>query len=68
MGEMIEFCGDIIKETERAILFREQTQDKWNAVWLPLSQINIINKDTSTDPEQAEIEIAEWLAKEKELI
>ena len=65
--EMVEFIGEILRNTEKAIFFKDEMQEKEEAVWLPLSQIKILNRDQSTDPEQAEIAIPEWLAKQKGL-
>jgi len=64
--EKIEFTGKKLHETDFAILFQEETKNKLEAVWLPLSQINILNEDSKTG--EVEIEIPEWLAKDKELI
>ncbi|MDY7032658.1 MAG: hypothetical protein SVY10_12225 [Thermodesulfobacteriota bacterium] len=64
---MVEFVGEILVETERAVLFTE-SGDKDDAVWLPKSQIKIVNLDTSTDPVQAEIEVVEWLATKNEMV
>ena len=40
--EMIEFIGEILRETEKAIFFKDEMQEKEEAVWLPLSQIKIL--------------------------
>ena len=64
---MVEFVGEILAETDKAILFTE-SGDKDDAVWLPRSQIKILNLDESTDPAQAEIEAAEWLATKNGMI
>lgn len=62
----VEFIGKIVAETEFAILFQEETKTREEAVWLPISQLNILNKDFKTD--EVEIEVQEWIALEKELV
>lgn len=54
--DMVEIAGEIVRETDAAILFDDGTQK----VWLPLSQIEINDDGTVSMPE--------WLAMEKELI
>ncbi len=47
-------------------LKQEETKEKSEAVWIPLSQIIILNEDSKTG--EIEIEIPEWIAQDKELI
>lgn len=64
--EKIEFVGKELYRKGQAILFQEETKEKSEAVWLPLSQINILNEDSKTG--EIEIEIPEWIARKEELI
>lgn len=64
--EKIEFIGKELHRTKQAILFQEETKEKSEAVWIPISQINILNEDNKT--KEIEIEIPEWIAQDKELI
>ena len=64
--EKIECVGKKLHETDLAILFQEETKERLEAVWLPLSQIDILNEDIKTG--EVEIEMLERLAMEKELI
>lgn len=59
--DTIELYIRIIHRTERAIL----VDDGDGEVWLPLSQVEIIEEDRNGD---ASIIIPMWLAKDKELI
>jgi hypothetical protein len=60
---LITISGNIMKTTERAILFYDGSIE----VWLPRSQIeeSLIHTD---EDKLEEITIPEWLAKENDLI
>jgi len=54
--EKIEFSVKLVRETEKAWLIDDGTQE----LWVPKSQTEWIDEDTIAMPE--------WLAKDKELI
>lgn len=64
---LFEVTGEIIRESEKAILFWDGTgKTDTNSKWIPHSQIKKINKTAS--PGQVEVIMTEWIAKEKGFI
>lgn len=55
--------SDIRGETDKAILFRFciSEDESWN-VWIPLSQISVVNR------EKKEVTMSKWIAQNKELL
>lgn len=62
-SDVIEIDGAIEARTEKAVLFH--TGDKEQAVWLPLSQVEV---DETGSPGIATVTLPEWLATDKGLI
>lgn len=61
--EVIDITVQVHAKTDRAILVSDDGE-KANAVWLPLSQVEVEMKQGGT----AEITLPEWLALDKGLI
>ena len=62
--ECVTVTVEILHETENAIkVFDYYSEEE---VWLPLSQINSIKREAHTD--QADIEVARWIAEKKGMI
>lgn len=61
--EVIDITVQVHAKTDRAILVSDDGE-KSNAVWLPLSQVEVEMKQAGT----AEITLPEWLALDKGLI
>lgn len=59
--KIVKFEGEILRETEKAILFKTDTDE----VWLPRSQI--LNDGDLPVSGVCTVEIPEWLAEEKNL-
>lgn len=57
--EHVTLSGEVIKETDLAILFFDGTKE----IWLPKSQL----EDRSEYSDGTEITIPAWLAEEKDL-
>lgn len=56
-------------ETNAAILVSDSDEDDAEKVWLPLSKINVARTGNRLNgKEVVEVEMPEWLAKEKGLI
>ena len=66
MQDDIEFIGTVLHQTKMAILFQEESCTRDEAVWLPISQLTILNEDEKT--KEIEMSIPEWLAIEKEMV
>lgn len=63
-AEKVEVSVTFKRETDRAILVNDGDKD----IWLPKSQCSIAAEDFPEPGEAIEIEVAEWLAKEKGLL
>ena len=61
-NELIEFCGELKHETEKAYL----VYDGEDEIWLPKSQCQGISQESGGDV--WEFLIPEWLAEEKGII
>jgi hypothetical protein len=61
-SDLVDIVVQIHHRTERAILVSDDG-DRDNAVWLPLSQIEVMPKESG----MAEIAMPEWLAVDKGL-
>ena len=61
--EVIDITVQVHAKTDRAILVSDDGEES-NAVWLPLSQVEVEMKQGGT----AEITLPEWLALDKGLI
>lgn len=71
MAKRVELCVQVIQETENAILVTDGDVDSQGAQikhWLPKSQINWGDFTLKRLPATVEIEVNEWLAKERGLI
>ena len=62
-SDLIDVTMKIHHQTERAV-FASDSGDVKHAVWLPLSQIEVLLRGDGT----AEITMPEWLARERGLI
>lgn len=71
MAKRVEIMVKVIQETEAAILVTDEEVDSKGDLikhWLPKSQINWGDFKLSKLPSIVEIEVNEWLAKERGLI
>jgi hypothetical protein len=62
-SDIIDIAVQVHHATERAVLVSDDG-DRDNAVWLPLSQVEIERGDRG----QAVVTLPEWLAKERGLV
>ena len=64
MAHLIEFCGEVRRETEKAYL----VYDGAHETWIPKSQIKSERIVSSSRKDDRIFEIAEWLAREKGIV
>jgi hypothetical protein len=63
MGSLVEFCGEIRRDTEKAVL----VYDGQNEIWLPRSMIKSMRQIGNNRADHV-FEIPEWLAREKGIV
>ena len=71
MAKRVEVMVTVIQETEAAILVTDEATDSKGDLikhWLPKSQLNWGDFTLKKLPSVVEIEVNEWLAKERGLI
>ena len=64
MANLIEFCGEVRRETEKAYLVFDGAHE----TWLPKSQIKSERIVSQSVKDDRVFEIAEWLAREKGIV
>ena len=64
MANLIEFCGEVRRETEKAYLVFDGAHE----TWLPKSMIKSERIVSSSRKDDRIFEIPEWLAREKEIV
>ena len=67
LTDVDEYRGEVIVETDNAILFKERSTGKEK--WFPKSQVKYLREfDPLLGKTETTVYIPEWLAKDKEII
>jgi len=68
--EEVHFTGTILRQTDMAVLFKGRTWQEDEAVWLPISQISIIQRTETEGFKAGEVTVSipEWLAEKKDML
>lgn len=64
MHDLVEFCGEVKHETEKALL----VFDGQSETWLPKRMIKTMRRVGSSTSGDYVFEIPEWLAREKGIV